>query len=119
MILTKGERVLIARRRTGMTQVEMAGLFGVSVHQLKQWEYDQCDDIPAVKVTTVFEHDWCFIQRRRQGWLLRELAEKVGLAAKWLHRAERGEVRDVGPLVEWWTQWHATWVGQATRELLA
>jgi transcriptional regulator with XRE-family HTH domain len=107
--LSKGERILVARRHAGLTQAEFAGLIGAPVHWLKQWEHDQRDDAPAVRVTAFYDRDWCFVQRRRQGWLLRDLAEKTGLAAKWLHRAERGEVKDIRPLVVWWTQWLDKW----------
>ena len=103
--LTKGERLRLVRRQADMTQVEFAGVYGVSVHHLKMWEYDQRDDIPTVQVTEFDAHDWCYFQRRRKGWLLRDLAERTGLAAKWLHRAERRAVKDVKPLIEWWTQW--------------
>ena len=117
--LSKGERLLLARRHADMTQAKMAGIFGVAVHRLKLWEHDERDDIPAVKVTAFCDRDWCYIQRRREGWLLRDLAERTGLAAKWLHRAERGDVKDIEPLVEWWRQWLAAKESRHARPIVA
>jgi len=99
--LSPGESLLIARRRSGLNQQDMAGIFGVSVATLKRWESDE-RDVPKVRLRHIEAREWCFILRRREGMLHHDVAAALGLKAKWVHRAERGESGNLSPLVLFW-----------------
>ncbi len=103
---TRAERLQLQRRRAGLTQVEAALLIGEPAHRWKQWETgERTRDLPDVPAPgDVRPREWGYIQRRRVGLLIRELAEQANLPAKWIHRAERGIVKNCAPLVEWWRQ---------------
>lgn len=101
--LTKGEALEIERRRAGLNQKDMAALLGVAHNRYKRFERGELvEEAPDLDVGELSGAEWCRLQRRRRGLTHAELAELSGFAAKWIHRAERGETRDVSPLVAWW-----------------
>lgn len=101
--LTRGERLAIERRRHRWTQAQAAESHGVSVYVFQRWEKDWHSDPPFVTFESpIQDYEWCFVLRRRSFLTLHQLGELMGLSHKWIHRAERGEVRDVTALVLWW-----------------
>ena len=105
MNTTPGERFLISRRRAHITQHDIAEVYEVSPHRVAQWEWDRRSDVPSVTLDPpVQPHERCYIWRRRVGWTLEELEKRTDLHVSWLHRAERGELRDMRALLVWWMQ---------------
>ncbi len=102
--LSNAEKLRVSRRRAGITQDAAAALFDVPPSRYKQWELGHKKGAPYLRLSVITQPEWCYVQRRRAGLLLSEVAERSGLAARWIHRAERGEVKDCTPLVEWWRQ---------------
>lgn len=98
--LTAGERVLIDRRRRGLTQSEAAQKAGVSMHEWLNVEADgRMDGGPAVGV--LGENEQCYIMRRRAGVKASEVAKKIGVSRYWLSRMERGTA-PVDTLAKFW-----------------
>ena len=93
--LTSGEALELRRRRDDMTQAEAAGLLGVSIGRLRKWEHDIARGAPRVRLSDLGLSEWCWLMRRRAGLRLVDVSAEIGLAAKWIHRAERGELLDV------------------------
>lgn len=103
-ILSRGERLEIVRRRKRHTQTEAAAEHGTTTYVYRRWERDLHRAAPLVIVGPLADFELCYVRRRRSGLTLRALGDLMGLSHKWIHRAERGEVRDVTALVLWWEQ---------------
>lgn len=88
--LTRGERLLIVRRREGSTAADCAAGCGVSLYRYKRWERDQ-EDGPACAVGRLAAHEGALVLRRRAGLSVAELAAAVGVSAYWLSLMERGQ----------------------------
>jgi transcriptional regulator with XRE-family HTH domain len=99
--LTPGESLLVARRRAGLSQQALGGIYGVGAGRVKKWEDDR-SDVPPVSLGQIEAREWCFILRRREGLTHHQVAEQLGLKAKWVHRAERGERANAAPLILFW-----------------
>lgn len=100
--LTKGERLMIRRRRMNLSQSEMANELGVSLYRYRLWEAGE-DLAEAPKITLGRIHDFevCVIQRRRAGVDAKKLAAQLGVSRWWLTQMEYGR----GPadrLVTYW-----------------
>ena len=100
--LTIGERLEIARRRAELTQPEAAGVFGVAVSTYRNWELDRIDGPELTGLRELADFEQCLILRRRSEMTLQDIADETGLSRHWLSRAERGLVRSVDALVQWW-----------------
>ena len=92
--LTRGERLRTLRRIDGLTQEEMAGIYGVSLDCYRGWEAD-VGDVPIVtgelRVGDLPLGELCYIHRRRRGITLQEVAHALGRSVSWVHRAESGQ----------------------------
>lgn len=99
--LSRGERLLVKRRREAMSQVDAAERFRVSLYHYRGWETDtrECPHEVAVGRLELFEQ--CFILRRRSGLRMRKIAGKIGVSRWWVCQMERGEV-DARRLVSFW-----------------
>ena len=98
--LTAGERLLIERRRVGLTQPEAAKQFRVSVSHYSRWERDK---IPAPKTAlpNLYDHEICLLLRRRQGITQLQLSKMMGRCRWRINQMEYGTV-DSTPLVKYW-----------------
>ena len=91
--LTRGEKLLLVRRRAGKTQVHEARANGVSLHEYRAWEKDSgVYDIPQVGIGKVASHEVCFLARHRAGMTVASVAEEVGVCRWWCSQMERGTV---------------------------
>lgn len=99
--LTRGERLLIKRRRTGESQVEAAARFGVSLYNYRQWETDTLKAPHKLGLGTLEPFEACFITRRRTERSAADVAKAVGVSRWWFCQMERGDV-DATRLVSFW-----------------
>lgn len=100
VLALEGERLIIERRRAGLTQAEAAGLYGLHPNGYRKREKSTKGSRSRMRLTPA---EWCFLMRRRAGWTLEDTANASGLTIKWIHYAEQGE-RDIEPLVTFWNE---------------
>ncbi len=99
---TKGERLLLHRRRKGLNQIEAAKEYGVPPDRYREWEADRrLDDQPRRHLGEVKPHEVCFLLRRRAGKTQREVAAAIGCTRLWVIQMEGGKA-PVERLVEYW-----------------
>ncbi len=101
--LTKGERLLLERRRAGEPLEAAAARHGVTLYRYRLWERDEDDGAPRVPVGRVEYHEAARLMRGRVGASVRELAELVGCSPYWLTRMEAGEA-PVDRLRDFWSR---------------
>jgi len=99
--LTLGETLEVSRRRAGLSQGACAALYGVAAGRYHRWELGESGP-PRANLRRLEAHEEAFVLRRRSGLSPREVAGWTGLSAWWIGKAERGEVRNVDVLLEWW-----------------
>ena len=99
--LTTGERLRVARRRQGVTQVQAAKQHGISIARYKAAEKDEERPVKSPGIGKLLPHEACFIMRRRAEMTLDDLSEETGLSKWWLCLMERGNA-PVATLVEYW-----------------
>ncbi len=102
LTLTAGERLLIDRRRSRLTQREAAKAWDVSRYQYRIWEV-RSEDPPSVELGLIWNHERCYLLRIRAGIEQKDLAVKLGVSRWWLCRMEYGEA-PIDALVEWWNR---------------
>lgn len=92
--LTPGEKLLINRRRVGMSQSDAAAKHGVPWGVYGRWERDQETSrrVPRVAVGRLKLHEQCMVARLRKGYSQRDLAKRLKLSTFWVRRMERGEI---------------------------
>lgn len=99
---TRGESLLLARRRKGMNQIEAANEYAVHVDKYRDWEADRrTDDQPRAHLGQLKPHEVCFILRRRAGKTQREIAAALGVSRLWVIQMEDGKA-PVDRLREYW-----------------
>lgn len=103
LILTPGERLLLLRRRLGLSQVERAECFGVTLYGYRAWEAGTKQ--PPARVVPKFDklHDYeaCYVLRRRRGLALQDLATQLGMTSNWLCEIEHGRQPATKLLAHW------------------
>jgi DNA-binding transcriptional regulator YiaG len=101
--LTRGERLLIARRYWDLNQVEAAASFGVSLYRYRRWEADKekCPKQPLYK--KLEDHEQCVILRRRHGLSRSDLAGLMSCSQAWVTLQERGHYA-ANDLVAYWKE---------------
>jgi len=102
--LTKAERLEVSRRRAGLTQHEAADLLGWTLDRYKWAERGEAElqsAWPAPALGGITSAEECRLLRRRAGLTIAGLAAVSGLAARWIHHAEKGN-RDPAALLEYW-----------------
>jgi len=99
--LTPGERLRLARRAQGQTQVRKATYHRVGLEKYRGWEED-VGDVPAVEldIDDVSLGELVLVYRHRLGLTYSRLAEKVGMERSQAHRASTGR-RGVEKVVEY------------------
>ena len=106
LTLTKGERLLLDRKRRAETQAQAAVRYNVSPKIYGLWERDQYEASMGIDTSFLLgrlkPHERCLIRRRREQLTQGALAKRMGCSRWWLLRMEQGEapVRD---LVEYWS----------------
>lgn len=92
--LTKGERLLLERRRAEETKPEAAARHGVSFYRYDRWERDIDNEAPRVAVGVLEFREVSLIRGQRAGASVRDFAELVGVSPWWLTQIETGQVSD-------------------------
>lgn len=100
--LTKGERLIIERRRDEHSQHQAAEAYEVSLYAYRQWEMDEEQSAPMAPIGRLQPFEVCFIQRRRKGMALRDLAMALGLSRWWVTQMEYGRAA-CDRLIEYWS----------------
>lgn len=99
---TRGESLLIWRRRQGFNQVEAAAEYGVHPDRYRDWEADRrTADQPRRHLGKLLPHEVCVLMRRRAGKTQREVAAAIGLTRLWVIKMEEGAA-PVDRLREYW-----------------
>lgn len=99
---TRGERLFIARRRKGESQIDAAASRGVSVDIYADWEMDRrTHDQPHQQIGELKPHEVFTLRRRRAGMTQEELAERLDCTRLWVVQMERGTV-NCDRLREFW-----------------
>ena len=103
-LLTRGERLLIQRRRLGERQSEAALRHGVSSSMYGKWERDVTEGPAMVMMIWRLEaHERCLLYRRRCGKGQAEVAKDLGRCRLWINRMERGDA-PCSELLGYWEQ---------------
>jgi len=99
---TRGESLLLWRRRKNLSQVEAAKEYGVHPDRYREWEADKRTiDQPRRHLGQLKPHEVCFLLRRRAGKTQQEVAAAIGCTRLWVIRMEGGKA-PVERLVEYW-----------------
>lgn len=99
---TKGESLLLHRRRKGLNQIEAAKEYGVPPNRYREWEADcRLDDQPLQRLGQLKPHEVCLLLRRRSGKTQREIAAALGCTRLWVIQMEGGKA-PVERLREYW-----------------
>jgi len=101
--LTTGEKLLVLRRRAGLTAAKAAKKRKLSLYRYNRLERDE-EDGPRVAVGKLAFHERAFLCRRRAGLTVDQLAKRFGVSGWWLSQMEAGKVPDA--------RLRAGWAGQ-------
>ncbi len=89
--LSRGERLLIDRRRRGETQGQAA-----ERHNTTHFMYGKCErdvvDGPAIKIAALRVFECCLLYRRRAGFTQAQVAGELNRCRWWVNQMERGEM---------------------------
>lgn len=89
---TRGESLLLERRRKAENQLEAAARYGVHVDTYRAWETDERpEDVPHYNAGHMKPHEVCLLRRRRAGLTQREVAAAIGMTRLWVMKMELGE----------------------------
>lgn len=90
--LTVGERLLIWRKRAGLSQQEMAAMHDLTRTVYGRVERDQMEMTIGVTLGKLKPHEEAMILRRRAGTTQKEVAGEIGLSRHWVSKMETGQV---------------------------
>ena len=104
---TKGERILLLRRRADKSQRQASVEMGVTLYRYRKWELDE-DDPPDLRIGDLFPYEACLLLRRRMGVSLWEMAAEMNISRQWLCKMEYGKVSS-DRLVAYWESKTKPW----------
>ena len=89
--LTQGERLLLDRRRRGVSQSD--AVEGVDRKTYRKWETDEShEDAPEITIHEIYPHEQLLLIRRRMGLNQTEMAERLGISLSWQKTLESGGI---------------------------
>lgn len=89
---TRGESLLLERRRKAENQLQAAARYGVHVDTYRAWETDERpEDVPQYNAGHLKPHEVCLLRRRRAGKTQLEVAAAIGMTRLWVMKMELGE----------------------------
>lgn len=88
--LTRGERLMLVRRRNNFNQKQYAEVYGVGTDTYYKWENDLNSTTPQVDIDELTLPEVCVILRRRRGWTQNEVARRMGCSRVTVNNMERG-----------------------------
>lgn len=92
--LTIGEKLLLLRRRKGLTAANAAKRSKATLYRYLRWERD-IEKGPHVSVGKVAFHEKAFLLRRRGGYSVAAFAKRLGVSPWWLSQMEDGKAPDM------------------------
>ena len=99
---TRGESLVIWRRRKNLTQIEAAKYYSVHPDIYRDWESDKrSHDQESYHAGELKPHETCYLLRRRAGMYQKDLAAEMGISRLWIIQMEDGTA-PVERLVEYW-----------------
>ncbi len=100
-LLSRGERLIIDRRRRKESQSCAAARLGTSTCIYGRWERDDEDgpSIRSVRPLRIYEQ--CLLYRRRTDMTQDEVARQLGRSRYWVNQMERG-IRPCEELLSYW-----------------
>jgi DNA-binding XRE family transcriptional regulator len=103
--LTLQECMILYRRRLEISQSQMACLFGVHREKYGMFERGQISHLKADRpaLGSLFDHEKCFIFRRRSCWTQEQCAEMMGITRYWFNLMELGKA-PCEPLTKFWSE---------------
>ena len=99
---TRGERLLITRRRRGEKQYQAAWRLSTTHSMYAKWERDIVPG-PHVKIGRLEPHERCLLYRRRAGFTQAQVAEGLDMCRYWVNLMETGQV-SCDDLLWYWEQ---------------
>lgn len=99
--ITPSERLVIWRRRKGLSQRKAARHFRANLYSYRQWEAPNSSETPSVRLSNLKPFEVCYLRRLRAGKSLTGLASELGMTANWLCEIEHGR-RPVDKLAKFW-----------------
>lgn len=93
--LSRRERLLIFRRRLGITQVQMAQNLKMSPVIYKQYERGQREvpgELTHFKLGKLTLIEELIVNRKRKGFTQQQLADRMGISRVWLNLMEKEKV---------------------------
>lgn len=97
--LTRGERLLLDRRRRGVSQSD--ALDGVAKNVYRLWETDEVlDHAPLVEILEIHPHEQLLLIRRRRNMTQTQMAEQLGISLTWQKTLEAGGVTHVKTILK-------------------
>lgn len=101
--LTRGERLLVDRRRRGESQSAAAKRLKTNRRQYNNWELDKDGDVkpPTVAVGRLQAFERCLLMRRRAAYSQAKVAKQMKCSRFWLNQMEQGKV-DCTALCGYW-----------------
>lgn len=100
--LTRGERLVLARRRAQKTQIEAARMHGVSIYQYGRWERgEDVDTVPGCNLGRLRDYEICYVLRMRRGIPVGTLARRIGVSRWWLTQIEYGRAPAEVAVAHW------------------
>ncbi|HNQ98377.1 MAG TPA: hypothetical protein PKN52_00175 [Trueperaceae bacterium] len=101
--LTRGERLLIDRRRRGEGQIAAARRLGLTHSMYGKMERDAVDWGMPVEIGELAAHERCLLYRRRAGFTQARVAEELEVCRFWVNQMEQGLV-GCDTLLWYWEQ---------------
>lgn len=93
-LLTRGGRLLIMRKRLGLSQAAAAARWEVPHGVYGRWERGQptpgYQGVPREAIGVLLPHERCLLLRLRAGTSQQEVADAMGVCRYWVGLMERG-----------------------------
>ena len=98
------EKLLIWRRREGLSQRTAGALFGLSRSKYGSAERDQDPEgVTVPYVGELYSYEMCLILRKRSGWTISMCADQLGVSRYWYNLMELGKASPE-TLVQYWIE---------------
>lgn len=88
---SRGESLVIWRRRNGLSQKQAAQVCGVSPDRYREWESGNVASPKRYHAGQLTPQEMCILLRRRKGWTQEELARRMGCTRTWIQNMETGK----------------------------
>lgn len=99
---TKGESLVIWRRRKQLNQIDAARYYAVRPDTYRGWEADRrTHDQESYHAGELKPHETCYLLRRRAGKYQKDIATEMGISRQWVIQMEEGTA-PVERLVAYW-----------------